>query len=169
MNEVSVQTEDFDTGVETTRLRALSAHTGAIATFIGVVSESVGVVSEGIGAVSDSNENSRIVSLYLEHYPGMTEKSIAAIVQQAQQRWPLLGVRVIHRIGELQRGEQIVFVGVSSRHRGAAFDACEFIMDYLKTRAPFWKKETTQNSVHWVDARASDCAAAKRWESNDSA
>lgn len=149
LNEVSVQTEDFDVGCETTRLREMNLSTGAIATFI--------------GTVSDLNDNAQIVSLRLEHYPGMTEKSIAEIIQQAKQRWPLLGVRVIHRVGELKLGEQIVFVGVSSRHRGAAFEACEFIMDYLKTRAPFWKKETMRDGARWVESRASDCDAANRW------
>lgn len=154
MSEISVQAEDFDVGIETAGLREINRSTGAIATFI--------------GTVSDVNESAQIVSLRLEHYPGMTEKSIAKIIQQAKQRWPLLGVRVIHRVGELKLGEQIVFVGVSSRHRGAAFEACEFIMDYLKTRAPFWKKETTRDGARWVESRASDCAAAERWKSNSS-
>lgn len=154
MNEISVQQTDFDVGFEVARLREINPSTGAVATFI--------------GAVSAVNEHAQIVSLRLEHYPGMTEKSIAAIIQEAKQRWPLLGVRVIHRVGELQLGEQIVFVGVSSRHRGAAFEACEFIMDYLKTRAPFWKKETTVEGARWVESRAADCAAAERWQSNDS-
>lgn len=148
-----MQTEDFDVGCETTRLHEMNLSIGAIATFV--------------GTVSDVNENAQIVSLRLEHYPGMTEKSIAEIIQQAKQRWPLLGVRVIHRVGELKLGEQIVFVGVSSRHRGAAFDACEFIMDYLKTRAPFWKKETTRSGTRWVESRASDSDAAERWQSNE--
>ena len=155
MSEISVQVEDFDVGVETAQLRKINRSTGAIATFI--------------GTVSDVNESAQIVSLRLEHYPGMTEKSIAEIIQQAKQRWPLLGVRVIHRVGELKLGEQIVFVGVSSRHRSAAFEACEFIMDYLKTRAPFWKKETTHDGARWVAARASDDNAADRWQSNGSA
>lgn len=147
---ISIQVADFDAGAEIASLRAASAETGAVATFIGVV--------------SDKNDGSNVTGLQLEHYPGMTEKSIATIIEQAQQRWPLLGVRVIHRVGNLAVRDQIVFVGVSSRHRGAAFSACEFIMDFLKTRAPFWKKEATSSGSRWVDARASDDAAAQRWD-----
>lgn len=150
MQEISIQLADFDAGLEIVRLRAASAETGAVATFI--------------GAVSDVNDGSSVASLQLEHYPGMTEKSIAAIIDEAKARWPLLAVRVIHRIGHLAVRDQIVFVGVSSRHRGAAFAACEFIMDFLKTRAPFWKKEETETGERWVDARASDDAAAQRWK-----
>jgi molybdopterin synthase catalytic subunit len=146
---ISIQTTDFDAGVEIACLREASVETGAVATFIGVV--------------SDRNEGSDVSAMQLEHYPGMTEKSIATIIEEAQKRWPLLGVRVIHRVGNLAVRDQIVFVGVSSRHRGAAFSACEFIMDFLKTRAPFWKKETTDNGSRWVDARATDDAAAQRW------
>ncbi len=151
MSEISIQQADFDVGAEVTRLRAASEHTGAVATFIGVV--------------SDFNDDAQVSSLVLEHYPGMTEKAIGDIIVQAKQRWPLLGVRVIHRIGELQCSDQIVFVGVASRHRGAAFSACEFIMDFLKTRAPFWKKEMTASGVRWVDARSSDTDAVARWNS----
>jgi molybdopterin synthase catalytic subunit len=104
-----------------------------------------------------------IKALFLEHYPGMTEKSLKKILVEAQQRWPLLDVTVVHRIGELVPGEQIVFVGVSSSHRGAAFAACEFIMDFLKTRAPFWKKCRLANSEHWVEAKDSDHQASERW------
>lgn len=147
---ISIQTDDFDAGAEIASLRAASAETGAIATFVGVV--------------SDNNDGIHVTALQLEHYPGMTEKSIATIIEEAQQRWPLLGVRVIHRVGNLAVRDQIVFVGVSSRHRGAAFAACEFIMDFLKTRAPFWKKEATSNGSRWVDARASDDDAAQRWD-----
>ena len=101
--------------------------------------------------------------MFLEHFPGMTEKALGKIVEQAQQRWPLLGIGVIHRIGRLEPGEPIVFVGVSSAHRQAAFDACNFVMDYLKTRAPFWKKEDTADGPRWVEGRASDQVAAHRW------
>lgn len=149
MSEISIQREDFDSGIEVAHLRETSNSIGAVASFIGVV--------------SDANENATINSLTLEHYPGMTEKSIVAIIAEAKQRWPLLAVKVIHRIGELKRGEQIVFVGVASRHRGAAFSACEFIMDFLKTQAPFWKKEQTASGERWVDARATDSAALARW------
>lgn len=150
METISIQTADFDAGAEIAGLRAASAETGAVASFVGVV--------------SDLNEGSSVASMELEHYPGMTEKSIAAIIAEAKERWPLLAVRVIHRIGLLDVRDQIVFVGVSSRHRGAAFAACEFIMDFLKTRAPFWKKEETEGGSRWVDARGSDDTAAQRWE-----
>lgn len=147
--DVSIQHEDFDAGSELRKLRERSNTTGAVASFIGVV--------------SNRNEGDAVSALELEHYPGMTEHSIAAIIAQAGERWPLLGARVIHRIGRLEIGSQIVFVGVSSRHRGAAFEACEFIMDFLKTRAPFWKKEFTADGARWVDARETDNTAAARW------
>jgi molybdopterin synthase catalytic subunit len=146
---IGIQRDDFDAGIEIKRLREQCRETGAIASFIGVVSA--------------QNEGDTITALELEHYPGMTESSIAAIIEQAEQRWPLLGVRVIHRIGRLDIGAQIVFVGVGSRHRGAAFAACEFIMDYLKTQAPFWKKEFTATGPRWLETRATDEAAAARW------
>lgn len=149
MAEISIQQADFDAGVEIAHLRATDNSIGAVASFVGVV--------------SDYNENMAVNSLTLEHYPGMTEKNIAAIIADAKQRWPLVAVKVIHRIGELQRGHQIVFVGVASRHRSAAFSACEFIMDFLKTQAPFWKKEKTANGERWVDARVSDETALGRW------
>lgn len=147
--EVAIQREDFDVGAELRRLRERDRETGALASFV--------------GTVSARNDGDTVTALELEHYPGMTEQSIADIVAQARQRWPLLGARVIHRIGRLSIGDQIVFVGVSSRHRGAAFEACEFIMDFLKTRAPFWKKEFTTDGARWVDARETDDAAAARW------
>lgn len=150
MSEISIQHADFDVGAEIARLRAVDNSTGAVANFVGVV--------------SDNNESATVTSLTLEHYPGMTEKAIAAIITDAKQRWPLVAVKVIHRIGELSCGDQIVFVGVASRHRGAAFSACEFIMDFLKTQAPFWKKEqTAAGEERWVDARAADDAALMRW------
>jgi molybdopterin synthase catalytic subunit len=148
---VSIQRDDFDAGIELKHLREQSREIGAVASFIGVVSA--------------QNEGDTVTALELEHYPGMTEKSIGDIIEQAKQRWPLLGARVIHRIGRLDIGSQIVFVGVSSRHRGAAFAACEFIMDYLKNQAPFWKKEyTAEGSSRWLDARITDDAAAARWQ-----
>ena len=109
-----------------------------------------------------------VAGMFLEHYPGMTEKALAKIVIEAQQRWPLLSLEVLHRVGALEPGEPIVFVGVASAHRQAAFDACAFVMDYLKTRAPFWKKEHTPDGPRWVEGRASDDAAAERWQRSSS-
>lgn len=146
VGNVSVQTEDFDVGAE---MQALSLPgVGAVASFVGRVRES----------------QSGLVAMTLEHYPGMTDKALGEIVAEAQARWPVAAVRVIHRVGRLLPGEQIVFVGVAGPHRGEAFAACEFVMDYLKTRAPFWKKEEDANGARWVDARESDDAAAARWE-----
>jgi len=151
MSEISIQHADFDAGAEIAALRTVSHSIGAVASFVGVV--------------SDINENAEVSSLALEHYPGMTEKTIADIIMRAKQRWPIFAVKVIHRIGELHSTDQIVFVGVGSRHRGAAFSACEFIMDFLKTQAPFWKKEVTNGGERWVDARSTDDDAAARWRS----
>lgn len=147
---VLVQQADFNLQIESDKLRALSTNTGAIVIFSGLVRE--------------LHEGKVVQALYLEHYPGMTEKSLVAIAEQAKQRWPLQGVTIIHRIGELLAGEQIVFVGVSSAHRQAAFAACDFIMDFLKTRAPFWKKCREANGEYWVEAKSSDEAAAERWQ-----
>ena len=140
--KISVQQEDFDMGQE---VKALSKDPkiGAVATFVGVVRE---------------------VPMTLEHYAGMTEREITKIVEEATSRWQVKDCTVIHRFGELQPGEQIVLVAVASAHRGDAFAACEFIMDYLKTRAPFWKKEQRPGGARWVEARASDDEAAERWE-----
>jgi molybdopterin synthase catalytic subunit len=146
---ITVQREDFDVGLELAELRAGLPDIGAVASFI--------------GTVSASNDGSTVSALELEHYPGMTEKSIGAIVDEAQRRWQLRAARVIHRIGRLEVGDQIVLVAVGSRHRGDAFAACEFIMDFLKTRAPFWKKESTADGERWVDARVGDEHAAARW------
>ena len=143
---VTVQTGDFDPVEQETLLRGKGHGVGAIATFTGYVRADGGV--------------SR---MQLEHYPGMTEKSITAIAEQACGRWQLLAVRVIHRVGLLQAGDRIVYVGIASAHRGDSFAACEFIMDYLKTRAPFWKKEYSAQGEHWVEARQSDNDAASRW------
>ncbi len=139
--KVSVQEQDFDAGAE---MRALAGNTqvGAIASFVGVVRE---------------------VAMTLEHYPQMTEASIRKIVEEAKSRWAVMGCTVIHRYGELQPSDQIVLVAVASAHRGDAFAACEFIMDYLKTRAPFWKKEHRAEGARWVEARAADDDAAGRW------
>ena len=147
---VSIQTEDFDAGAEIARLRRMSPQAGAVAAFIGQVRD----LNEGVG----------ISAMTLEHYPGMTEKALQAIVAQARARWDIVDARVIHRVGELKPLDQIVLVGVSAAHRGEAFAACEFIIDYLKTEAPLWKKEMTLTGARWVEARASDAEARGRWE-----
>lgn len=147
---VSVQAEDFDVGAEISALSAGRHEVGAVATFVGLV--------------RDVSGGSSVGAMTLEHYPGMTEKSLEEIVEQACSRWSLYGVRVIHRFGRLEPGDRIVFVGVAGAHRGETFAACEFIMDYLKTRAPFWKLEETPAGARWVDARDSDDSAAARWE-----
>jgi molybdopterin synthase catalytic subunit len=146
---VRVQVEDFDVAREISQLRADDPRVGAVAVFIGIV--------------RDLNDAAEIRTLTLEHYPGMTEKALAGIVAEAKQRWDVYEALVIHRVGELKPTDQIVLVAVSSAHRGEAFAACQFIMDYLKTRAPFWKKEDTPAGERWVEARASDDDAAKRW------
>ncbi len=146
---ISVQTKDFDLGAEVATLRAGKPGIGAIVSFV--------------GTVRDMNEGSSVAEMELEHYPGMTEKALYDIVEQAQGRWDLIGVRVIHRVGPLKPQDQIVLVVVGSPHRGEAFAACEFIMDYLKTEAPFWKKEQTPEGARWVDARVSDDEALAKW------
>lgn len=148
--DVRVQRGDFSLQTESENLRALGSNTGAVVTFSGLV--------------RDLHDGIKVRALTLEHYPGMTEKSLHAIAQEAAGRWPLQGLIIIHRIGELQAAEQIVFVGVSSAHRQAAFSACEFVMDYLKTRAPFWKKCHAADGEYWVDAKHSDDSAAQRWQ-----
>jgi molybdopterin synthase catalytic subunit len=148
-SEVRVQQEDFDLGAEVARLRAGDPRIGAVVTFV--------------GTVRDLNEGAKVAELELEHYPGMTERALQDIVEQARSRWPLYGALVVHRIGPMLPMEQIVLVAVSSAHRGEAFAACEFIMDYLKTEAPFWKKEQTPDGARWVDARVSDDAAKAKW------
>jgi molybdopterin synthase catalytic subunit len=147
---VRVQSEDFDISAEIAALRRGNPGVGAVASFIGVV--------------RDLNEGDRVSEMTLEHYPGMTEKSIEDIIAQARTRWQVMDALVIHRIGTLRPLDQIVLVIVTSAHRGDAFAACEFIMDYLKTRAPFWKKEATPSGARWVDARATDDLAAERWK-----
>jgi molybdopterin synthase catalytic subunit len=146
---VRIQTEDFDVGAEIAALRAGNHRVGAVASFIGIV--------------RDLNDGDAVSHMTLEHYPGMTEKSIDTIITQARGRWQVLDALVIHRVGELNPSDQIVLVVVTSEHRGDAFAACEFIMDFLKTQAPFWKKEQTANGARWVDARVSDDIAAERW------
>ena len=146
---VRVQTADFDVARELAALRGGDPRVGAVAAFI--------------GTVRDISDGSAVAGLTLEHYSGMTEKALAAIVDEARSRWDILDALVIHRVGPLAPTDQIVLVGVTSAHRGEAFAACEFIMDYLKTRAPFWKKEATPDGARWVEARASDDDAAARW------
>lgn len=148
--KIVVQTEAFDLGAEVDALRQGRTDIGAVASFVGLA--------------RDINDGSGVTAMTLEHYPGMTEKALVALVDEARGRWDLLDVALIHRVGRLLPGDPIVLVAVASRHRGEAFAACEFIMDALKTRAPFWKKEETPAGERWVDARASDDAAAARWD-----
>ena len=152
MDHISVQANDFALQQEYDALTAQSGENGAVVCFTGLVRE-LGVTDQTI-------------AMEIEHYPGMTEKSLKAIAAQARQRWPLSQVRIIHRVGRLETGDQIVFVGVSSQHRDAAFDACRFLMDYLKTEAPFWKKEITAEGELWVEANEKDAIAKEKWEKN---
>ena len=147
--KISIQTDDFDVSTELAQLRAAHRDVGALVSFVGTVRE--------------ASAGANIVHMELEHYPGMTEKSLAAIGVQAQQRWELNDVVIIHRVGVLPVCAQIVLVAVASKHRGNAFAAGEFIMDYLKTAAPFWKKEVGEHGGQWVDARSSDVSALKKW------
>jgi molybdopterin synthase catalytic subunit len=151
MNQVRVQAGDFDLGVELARLRAGDARIGAVVSFL--------------GTVRDMNDGAEVAAMELEHYPGMTERALEAILEQARARWPLYGALVIHRVGPLLPLDQIVLVAVGAAHRGDAFAACEFIIDYLKTDAPFWKKEQTPDGARWVDARVTDDAAKTKWAS----
>ena len=155
---ITVQQADFNLAAEYKRLREDAGDAGAIVTFTGLVREFY---------MPDADEalpGGSTQILYLEHYKGMTEKSLQDIVAQAESRWPLLGTRIIHRIGELHPRDQIVMVATASSHRHAAFEAAEFIMDYLKTKAPFWKKEDRESGASWVDARETDYAALQRWD-----
>jgi molybdopterin synthase catalytic subunit len=146
---VSIQTGDFNLAGEIAALRANDKRVGAVCSFI--------------GTVRDRNDGLNVSSMELEHYPGMTEKAIEAMIDAAMARFDIFGVRVIHRVGLLQPLDQVVMVAVTSAHRGESFQACEFLMDYLKTQAPFWKKEQTPEGARWVDARVSDDAALARW------
>jgi molybdopterin synthase catalytic subunit len=146
---VTVQEADFDLSTEVARLRADDPAVGAVAAFV--------------GTVRDRNDGAGVLGMELEHYPGMTERAILAMVDEARRRFDVRAVRAIHRVGRLQPLDQIVLVAVTSAHRGAAFQACEFLMDYLKTQAPFWKKEHTPEGARWVDARSADDAALRRW------
>jgi molybdopterin synthase catalytic subunit len=150
MARVRVQVEDFDAGREMEELTRGRKDVGAVASFVGLV--------------RDANDGSAVSGMTLEHYPGMTEKALEDICAQAASRWTLQDVLVIHRVGALHPGDRIVLVCVASAHRGEAFAACEFIMDYLKTRAPFWKREDTPQGARWVEARASDDSSAQRWK-----
>ena len=146
---VKIQTADFDMGAEISALRRGNPKIGAVASFVGIV--------------RDVNDGDAVAQMTLEHYPGMTEKAVEEIIGQARGRWDILDALVIHRIGTLKPMDQIVLVVVTSAHRGEAFSACEFIMDYLKTRAPFWKKEQAAQGARWVEARETDDIAAERW------
>ncbi len=144
---VAIQTADFDLAQEIEQLRRGDHRVGAVCSFVGTVRGS-----------SDT-----VLSMELEHYPGMTEKAIEAMIDEARRRFDIFGARVVHRVGLMQPGDQIVMVAVTSAHRGQSFQACEFLMDYLKTQAPFWKKEQTPQGAHWVDARVTDDEALARW------
>ena len=149
MQRVSIQIEDFDLGAEVAALRAGDAGVGAVASFIGTVRE--------------RSEGQSVSEMELEHYPGMTERSIEAMIDEALRRFDIRAARVVHRVGRLSAGAQIMMVAVAAGHRGQAFQACEFLMDYLKTQAPFWKKQTTPEGARWVDARVADDTALARW------
>ena len=149
MHQVHVQTEPFDIRAEQEALCRDNPRIGALVTFVGLMRD----LNEGVG----------VARMTLEHYPGMTEKALGALVSEASERWALEGVRLVHRVGTLEPLDPIVFVGVVSQHRGEAFRACEFLIDALKTRAPFWKKEVTDAGERWVEARATDAEAARRW------
>ncbi len=148
--KILIQEADFDAGAELAALGAGNATVGGIACFV--------------GRVRDINDGNGVTGMFLEHYPAMTARALSDILEAASRRWKIQGATVIHRVGHLKPLDQIVFVGVASGHRSDAFAACEFIMDYLKTRAPFWKKETTPDGEHWVEARAADESAVERWK-----
>ncbi len=148
--KISIQENDFDVSKELSLLRKALPGIGGINMFV--------------GTVRDTHQGDVVQAMELEHYPGMTEKALEAIIQQAQARWEVLNATIIHRVGKLMPMDQIVFVAVASSHRGDAYSACEFIMDYLKTSAPFWKKEYTPNGSRWVDARTSDEDRLKKWQ-----
>ncbi len=150
---IRVQREDFDVGAEVAALTRGNHDIGGLAVFVGLVRDRAG--EEALGAMT------------LEHYPGMTEKALARIEEEAKRRWPLEACLIIHRVGRLEPGEQIVLVAAASAHRQAAFEACQFLIDWLKTKAPFWKQEETASGPKWVEARGSDDEAAKRWQAKD--
>jgi len=148
--DIRVQAEPFDITAEQEDLWRGRPQVGALVTFVGLM--------------RDINQGEQVSRMVLEHYPGMTEKALLAIAEEADRRWVLQGIRVLHRVGDLRPKDPIVLVAVTGTHRGAAFRACEFLIDYLKTRAPFWKKEITDRGEHWVDSRTTDEMAARRWE-----
>ncbi len=150
MNQIKVQTAPFDMAQIQESLRGANPKIGAVVTFL--------------GQMRDFNEGDQVSTMTLEHYPGMTEKALQAIVDEADERWELMGIHVVHRVGPLKPFDPIVLVAVASAHRGEAFQACEFVIDYLKTRAPFWKKESTDEGDRWVDARHTDNQAEDRWK-----
>ena len=153
MPTIRVQIQDFDLAAEVNALRNANAKIGAIASFVGLV--------------RDINDGTGVATLTLEHYPAMTQNALAGIVDQASLRWEVIDATIIHRVGKLKPTDQIVLVAVASGHRKEAFQACEFIMDFLKTQAPFWKKELTPQGERWVEARESDEAASSRWQKVD--
>lgn len=153
MRHIVVQEAPFDVAEEYTRLKTANLKVGAVATFV--------------GAVRDLNEGVEIAGLHLEHYPGMTEKEIDRIIEEAEERWDVIAATVIHRVGDLSPGDDIVYAGIASQHRSDAFAACEFVMDFLKTRATFWKKETTTDGDRWLTTRQSDVDAAEAWCRDD--
>ncbi len=155
MERISIQTDDFDVGAEYRQICADAPGAGAVVTFSGLVRN-----------FHEAGSGDEVRELRLEHYPGMTEQRILDIVRQAERRWELLAVRVIHRIGALRPGDQIVFAGVAARHRGEAFQAANFIMDYLKSEAAFWKKQVTQSGSEWISTRGSDKQALSRWQAS---
>ncbi|MBI1173795.1 MAG: molybdenum cofactor biosynthesis protein MoaE [Sideroxydans sp.] len=150
---ISIQTADFDLAAELAALRKSSAQTGALVSFVGLV--------------RDFSSDEKIEGIYLEHYPGMCEKALQKIIGEAQQRWHLLDVRIIHRIGQLLPNDQIVLVATASTHRADAFAACEFIIDYLKTAAPFWKREQTAHGTKWLDTKDTDIQRMRRWHNGE--
>ncbi len=150
MNQIKVQTAPFDMAQIQESLRGANPKIGAVVTFL--------------GQMRDFNEGDQVSTMTLEHYPGMTEKALQALVDEADERWELMGIHVVHRVGPLKPFDPIVLVAVASAHRGEAFQACEFVIDYLKTRAPFWKKESTDEGDRWVDARHTDNQAEDRWK-----
>lgn len=152
--QVTIQTEDFDVSQEINFLREQDFRVGAVCSFVGTVRDTRALTGQAADEVQ---------AMELEHYPGMTEKSIEAMIEQAHQRFDFYAARVVHRVGRLLPADQIVLVAVTSAHRGESFKVCEFLMDYLKTQAPFWKKEQTPQGAQWVDARISDDAALARW------
>ncbi|OOG53045.1 molybdenum cofactor biosynthesis protein MoaE [Polaromonas sp. C04] len=176
-SRVSIQTDDFNVATEIEALRAGEKRVGAVCSFIGTVRDRYGAPTLGTNASSlppegalspwggpaAKDDGSRVTAMELEHYPGMTEKAIEAMIDEVLKRFDIYAARVIHRVGLLQPLDQIVMVAVTSAHRGQSFQACEFLMDYLKTQAPFWKKEQTPEGAHWVDARVSDDAALAKW------